>query len=171
VITIGAQAGGPRDGRIGKLKVDLYHLFGKYCDNAYCAAIDTFALVLQINGSINSFGPEAIERLRRSRQKRYVTIDIVIPEERWQTLATPELKTYLASQIRESLVMCAARLRKDGEDICDDQLFNDVDRAISEFHAMEHPPNPHLLVACANCGATLRSSLAKQCLECGHDWH
>ena len=171
MITIGAKAGGPRDGKIGKLKVDLYHLFEKHCDKSYCSAIDEFAPVLRINGPISSFGPEAIERLRRSRQKRYITVDIVIPEERWQTLATPELKEYLAAQIRESLVMCAARLRKDGEDIKDDELFADVDRAISEFLAMDHPPNPHRLVACPNCGVMLPSALAKQCLERGHDWH
>jgi hypothetical protein len=171
LISIGAQAGGPQDGNIAELKVDLYRLFGKHCDESYCPAIDNFALVLRINGSIDSFGLESIECLRRSRKKRYITIDIVISEERWKTLETLELKKYLAAQIRESLVVCAARLRKDGEKINEDQLLADVDCAISEFLTMDHPPNPHRSMYCPKCGVALRSALAKQCLECGTDWH
>ena len=171
MITIGAQARGPKDGNIGKLKVDLYHLFQKHCDKTYCPAIDEFALVLRINGALGTFGPEAIERIRHSRKKRYITVDIVIPMERWQGLPTPELKQYLAGQIRESLAMCAARLLKNGETVNKDLLLGDVDHAITEFLAMDHPPNPDRSVSCQNCGATLRSALARQCFECGHDWH
>jgi hypothetical protein len=170
MITIGAQAGGPKDGNIGKLKVDLY-LFQKHCARTYCPAIDAIAPVLRINGSLQTFGHEAIERIRRSRKKRCITADIVIPMERWQTLPTPELKQYLANQIRESLTICAARLIKDGETVNNGLLLADVDYAISEFLAMDHPPNPDRLVSCPNCGAALRGALAKQCFECGHDWH
>jgi hypothetical protein len=170
-IGIAVQGGGPKDGNIGKLVVDLGRALSEYCSKCYCTSIESFLLVLRINGPFGEFGPEAIDRIRRSRRKKRIKADIVIPEERWQTLTTPELKSYLARQVRQSLVLCAARLCKDGEIVQQDQLLTDVDQAIADFAAIEHPPNANRLVPCPHCGATLRSALAKQCVECGADWH
>ena len=58
MISIAAQIGGPKDGNIGDLTVDLVQLFEKYCSKSYCPAIDEFAPVLRINGSLVDFGPD-----------------------------------------------------------------------------------------------------------------
>jgi len=142
MITIGAQCGGPKDGGIGDFKVDLFHLLGQHCADTYCDSVDEFALVLRINGTLDSFGAESIERIRRSKKDRCITVDIVIPMERWQPLTTSKLKKYVAVQVRSAIQMCAARLEKDRENIDSESLLNDADVAIRKFLKMKHPPNP-----------------------------
>jgi hypothetical protein len=166
-ITIGLQ-GPARSGNISTLKVDLCRLFDERCQDTYCSAIDEFAPILRVNSDDAEFGPEAIERLERAA--RYVSVDIVVPSERWRTLATSELKEYLACQVRAALKLCVARLKDDGEEILEDQFFQDVDSAIARFLAIQHKPNPDLRATCPNCGTELRSANAKQCFECGYSW-
>lgn len=144
MITIGAQCGGPRDGNIADFKVDLFHLFEQQCNKTYCDSIDEFGLVLRINGSLDSFGSESIKRVRRSNKERYITADIVIPMERWQTLKTAKLKRYFVQQVRSAIQICATRLEKDRELVDTKQLLTDVDVAIAKFLKMKHPPNPDI---------------------------
>ena len=123
-------------------KVHLYHCFKVHCTASYCAAIDEFALVLRVNGRFADFGPETIERLKRRRPSRYITVDIVIPESRWSGREEQYLKRYLSERVRAALVMCADRLERDREPIDKVALLRDVDFAINEFLATPTPHTP-----------------------------
>ncbi len=131
MISIGAQGGGP----LGHLKVNLFRAFERHCRAVYCPAIDDFALVLRLSGGYEDFGPEAIERLKRRRPSRYITVDIVVPVEAWIDLTRNEQKAYLARQCRTALAMCVDRLKKDKEQVDEEMFFHDVDTAIAEFLA------------------------------------
>jgi len=137
-ISIGAQCGGPYDGGLGTLKVDLYKLLVRHCKRTYCPGVDHFALLLNISGSIDQFGPGGIQRIRRSKKKRYIAADIVVPESAWQGRTVDALKAYLSAQVREALSACIARIRKDKDPIDAERLLVRVDKAIAQFKALKH---------------------------------
>jgi hypothetical protein len=139
-ITIGQQSGGPEDGGVMWAKIHLYKLLQVHCISDYCRAIDELSLVLRVSGSLDDFGPEAIERIRRRRPDRYITAYIVIPQSIWQEKTEIELKRYLASRVRTSLQLLAERLKKDKEPVALDLLLSETDNAITQFLS---EPTPH----------------------------
>lgn len=140
-ISIGQQSGGPGDPFMWP-KVHLYHMLEKHCRANYCPAIDHFALVLRVSGSLDDFGPEVIERIKRRRPARYITADIVVPVECWKGKRETTIKEYLGEKVRSALEMCVARLKKDKETVDAESLFADVDKAIEEFLATPTPQKP-----------------------------
>ncbi|OAI54312.1 hypothetical protein AYO44_15165 [Planctomycetaceae bacterium SCGC AG-212-F19] len=140
VISIGQQSGGGDP--LKWPKVHLAMMFEKHCTRTYCPAIAEFALVLRVSGTFDDFGPEAIERLRRQRSARVITVDMVVPIPRWQGKKEAELKRYLAKRVREALEVCVARLKKDKEAVKEAALFADVDAAIAEFLSSKTPHKP-----------------------------
>ena len=138
IISIGGQTGGPHDGGIKSIKVDLYKILKKYCESTYCREIDQYAPVLRVDGTITKFGPEGITRLRFSRKKRYITVDIQIPEDVWQPKSKNELKLYLSEKLRDSIEVCVRRLKKDNLDVNETKLFSEIDAAIKEFNQIDY---------------------------------
>ena len=98
IVSIGAQCGGPKDGGIGDIKVDLYKALRDSCSSTYCEAIDQYAPVLRIDGSIQKFGDEDITRLRFAKKQRYITADIQIPESVWQ----PKSKNQIRDKVNKT---------------------------------------------------------------------
>src|SRR5262245_9537372 len=129
VISIGAQLGGPHDGGLSTIKVDLYNAFIRHCSSTHCLAVDHYALALRIDGEFQTFGQEGIEQPRRSKKTRCIGADIVIAEPTWKSKSGNELRDYLATAVRAALVACVSRLRKDKEQIDEQSLFNEVDSA------------------------------------------
>jgi hypothetical protein len=171
VISIGAECGGPQDGGLGTIKVDLWHAFMRRCSSTHCPAVDHYALALRIDGEFQTFGPEGIERPRRSKKTRCIGTDIVISESTWKNKSGNELRDYLATTIRASLAVCVSRLRKDKELIDEKSLFNEVDSAIEDFQGFDYLTRFPSPVYCPSCGQLLTTGLANQCLKCGTDWH
>ena len=50
VISIGVQNGGPEDGGLGDIKIDLWRLFAQHCRSSYCTAVAHYAVVLRVDG-------------------------------------------------------------------------------------------------------------------------
>ena len=136
IVSIGVQNGGPEDGGLGKIKVDLWRSLCRHCHNSYCVAVAHFALVLRVGGKFVDFSPEGIEKVRRSKQDRVVGADIVIPRTVWHGKTRNELRDYLVGQVRAALQECVARLRKDKETVDEPRLFSEIDAAIAEFTQM-----------------------------------
>jgi hypothetical protein len=138
VISIGVQNGGPEDGGLGDIKIDLWRLFVRHCRSSYCAAVAHYAMALRIDGEFQKFGAEGIECIRRIKRDRYIGADIVIPESAWQGKSRNELRDYLARQVRAALQSCTVRLRKEKEPVDESQLFREIDMAISEFRQIDY---------------------------------
>jgi hypothetical protein len=138
VISIGVQNGGPEDGGIGDIKIDLWKLFLRHCRSSRSPAVDHYALAVRTDGKFQKFGKEGIERVRRRRADRYIGAEIIIPESVWRPKSRNELRDYLATQVRAALQACVARLRKDKERVDEVRLFGDVDTALSQFGAIDY---------------------------------
>jgi hypothetical protein len=133
VISIGAQSGGPRDGGLSSLKVELWRALFAHCRKSHSAAVAHYALALRISGPFTDFGREGVEKVRRSKKEAYIGADIIVPESRWASFSEDTARAYLAKVVREALCLCLARLRKDKEPADESALLMDVDAAIAEF--------------------------------------
>ena len=134
IVSIGAQCGGPEAGLVGELKVPLYQALKRNLTSSHCLAIDEYAVVLRVDGSLDRFGPEGLARLRFAKAKRYITVDFQIPESAWQGKSVPELKRYIASAVTDSVGACVARLRK-VRTVVNDLLFAQMEAACTEYLA------------------------------------
>jgi hypothetical protein len=143
IVSIGVQNGGPEDGGLGDIKIDLWRLFGRHCQSSYCPAIAHFALALRIGGELQQFSPEGIEKIRRSKRDRLIGADIVIPQVVWRGRTCNELRDYLARQVRAALKSCVARLQTDKEAVDEALLFGEIDAAIGEFVQIDYDRRGH----------------------------
>ncbi len=140
-ISIGCQAGGPDAREPCELKVSLYRALSRHVSSSHCAAIDEYALVLRIDGSLDKFGDEGICRLRFAKAKRYISADIQIPESVWKPLTTPQLMVYLSNQVKAAVSVCVARLRKEKLVVEEQELIAQIDAGIQEFLASDTAAN------------------------------
>src|ERR1044072_4209534 len=103
IISIGAQSGGPTNGGLSEMKIELRNLLLKHCKKSYCPSIAHYALALRIGGEFQEFGKEGIEAIRRSKKESYIGAYIVIPESVWRAKSKDQLRDYLATQVRAAL--------------------------------------------------------------------
>lgn len=118
---------------MGRSKVYLYHALSRHVTSTHCEVIDEYGLVLRVDGSIQTFGPEGIGRLRFAKKQRYITLDIQIPQSVWQPLEDAELRSYLGRRVDSAIRACVARLKKDGFDVDDARLMLEVDAAVRDY--------------------------------------
>ncbi len=138
IISIGVVNGGPEDGGLGDIKVDLWRLFIQHCHSTYCPSIAHYALVIKIDGEILQFGAESIQKIRFSKRDRFIGADISVPEIVWRDMTRNEWRDYLASRVRETLQMCVARLLKDKQPVDEPLLFGEIDVAIQKFAKIDY---------------------------------
>jgi hypothetical protein len=134
-LSVAWQMGGPEPCILGSREVRLpfNQLLKKYITATHCPAIDFYALVMRVDGSIWSFGAEEITRLRFAKKSRYITIDIQVPQSVWEPLDLLESKMYLAEKTKGALLACTQRLARDKLPVDESRLFSQLDSAISEF--------------------------------------
>src|SRR5690242_2188452 len=84
VITLGADVGG-RDAHAaitGDI-LALRRLLEQECPGPYSATFDEFALILRIDGSVQSWGRRGVDHIRLQRKLRYAKADIYVPTTAW----------------------------------------------------------------------------------------
>ncbi len=138
VISIGCQAGGSEVGFFGDLKVPLSRAMAKHVTSSHCPAVDEYAIVLRVDGSLDKFGDEGFTRLRFAKARRYITVDVQIPETVWRPMSKRQLREYLAHQLKGAIALCAGRLRKDKNAVAETELFAEIEAAIKEYLAVEN---------------------------------
>lgn len=134
VISIGAQTG-PRDGGIAELKVQLCRALAKRVTSTHCPAIDEYAIVLRVDSPLQKFGEEGLARLRLAKKKRYITVDVQIPEAVWVSLSRAEIKAYLARQVRAAVLACVSRLQNERFPVQERALAAEIDASIADYLA------------------------------------
>lgn len=138
VISIGAQCGGPEDGGLSDMKVDLFKLFLEQVHSSACAGVAHYALALRIGGEFEDVAVEKIGPIRRNHRERYIGTDIFIPQKIWQGKTQNELRDYLAAQIRAALQGCLTRLQKDKEPMTGQTFLLEADQALERFKKINY---------------------------------
>ncbi len=137
VISIGCQIGGPEPCSIGDLKVLLCRLLAAHVTSTHCSAIDEYALVLRVDGSLDKFGSEGLARLRFAKARRYITLDIQIPEAVWKPMSEVETRQYLVKQVGAAIAACIGRLVKDRYTVHRLALQGELDTAFAEYLSLQ----------------------------------
>ena len=135
IVSIGADCGGPEAGLVGALKVPLYQALERRVTSSHCAAVNEYAIVLRVDGSVQKFGVEGLARLRFTKARRYITVDVQIPEAAWQGKSTSQLKHYISGRVAEAVGACVARLKKEKHHVQESLLFAEIDAASAEYLA------------------------------------
>jgi hypothetical protein len=135
VISIGCQVGGSEAGFFGDLKVPLYRALTRHVTSSHCPAVDEYAVVLRVDGSLDKFGDEGLARLRFAKARRYITVDVQVPENVWCPMSKRQLQEYLAHQVKGAIALCVRRLQKDKHAVAEKELFMEVEAAINEYLA------------------------------------
>jgi hypothetical protein len=86
-----------------------------------------------VDGSLDNFGPEGLTKLRFAKARRYITLDIQVPEPVWQPLSQQQAKEYLVRQVRDALAVCVRRLAKERYSIDEQSLWSEVSAASVKF--------------------------------------
>jgi len=133
VISIGCQAGSPEAGVVAELSIPLRRALSKHVTSSYCEAIDEYAIVLRIDGSLWKFGEEGIARLRFARTRRYISVDIQVPESVWRLMTQSQTKVYLVRQVKAALSTCVSRLQKERCVVAEHDLLARVEAAAGEY--------------------------------------
>ena len=133
VVSIGCQSGGPDDGGIGTIKVELWRFLKAECSSTHCPAVDHYAIVLRVGGSFAEWSPAKIHRIRRDRVNRSIGCDINIPVAEWLGRTPSELRCGLVERVEAAIQAMTQRLQVDGEDLDLTSLMREVRAATSRF--------------------------------------
>ena len=135
-ITLGVQAGDPEvDAALEPFYMPLRKLLAQMCVGPYSTAIDEFAIVLRIDGSIGHWGFEGCRDLRLHKKMRYITVDIGVPKSKWENASPIELKRYLAGCVKDSLALMARKLESARIDIKTSELIECSERVMEQYCA------------------------------------
>jgi hypothetical protein len=132
-ISIGADVGGPEPCLLIKHKVTLYETLARHVSGTHCPCIDAYALVLRIDGSLDSFGKEGFSRLRLARSQRTVTVDIQVPTSVWRPQTDAQAKAYLVKCVGGAIALCVERLVQAKCSVDAECLQQQMNNAFSEF--------------------------------------
>jgi len=132
-ISIGADCGGPEAIRVAEAKTPLVKAFSQCVKSTHCREIDEYALVLRVDGPLTQFGPEGIFRLRLTKAKRCITVDIQIPQRVWEPMLPQQLRAYLAQQCAAAMKACVARLKKERMVVEESALWQEFEQAIQTY--------------------------------------
>jgi hypothetical protein len=75
--------------------------------------------------------------LRRSFKENYITIDVFVPISRWKDKTELEIREYFAEGVREALILCIKRLKKDKTPVDGDRLLADYEEVVEEYLDVE----------------------------------
>ena len=135
VVSIGCQCGGPDDGGIARIKVELWRLLKAKCSSTHCPAVDHYAIVLRVGGTFGDWSPAQIHRIRRNRVNRSIACDVDIPVAEWQGRTPSELRSDLAERVEAAIQAMTQRLQADREALDFTRLMHEVRAATSRFCA------------------------------------
>jgi hypothetical protein len=134
LVTLGADVGGKDAHNATKEHyMALRRALAAKCAGPYGQTFDEFALVLRIDGSVQSWKKRGVDNVRLQRKFRYATADIFVPTQIWKGKAPKVLRAFLANEVEAAIRAITERAKKLKVDIDDVKLLADVRRAISRF--------------------------------------
>jgi hypothetical protein len=115
------------------IKLALLNRMFEHLHGPHSPEVDELSFVFRVGGFIQTFNFEGIERLRRSKAKRYITVDVGVPEYLWRSKTREELGRYLADCIEQGLLAFIAKLKKDKAPIEGERLMREWEAAKQAF--------------------------------------
>jgi hypothetical protein len=136
IITLGADTGG-RDAGIATSDhiLKLRKLLKQECKGPYSDIVKEVALVLRIDGSVQSWKKVGVDNVMLQKKRGYVTADIFVPVEAWGPNSALPFPEFLAREVQDAIVKIGIRLKQREVSFAFDELSADVSVAVEKFLA------------------------------------
>lgn len=132
-VSLGADVGGKdADAATAAVCMAIRRALAEECGGPYGASFAEFALVVRIDGSVQSWGNRGVDNVRLQRKARYATADIFVPQAVWAEGRRP-FAAFMATNVVAAIQAIVDRAQKDGDLIEADLLIRDVRRATEHF--------------------------------------
>jgi hypothetical protein len=97
-ITLGAQVGG-KDASAATANhiMDFRVLLAKECNGPHGGSLSEIALILRIDGSVQSWSRSDVSNVRIQKKARYATADIFMPSAIWKSGHSWEIREFIVS--------------------------------------------------------------------------
>ena len=135
-ITLGADVGG-KDAHAFTHEhiLALRKLLQQECQGPYSRTVKEFAIILRIDGSVQSWSRSGTESVALQGRSTYATADIFVPKEAWSGVNSSSFRRFLAAEVRNALIKIAVFVQGRKVPVSIDRLTHDVDIAIEKFLA------------------------------------
>jgi hypothetical protein len=133
-VTLGADVGGKdADAATDEQIVKLRKLLREECQGPYSETVKEFAIVLRIDGSVQSWGKRGVANVVLRRKQQYATADIFVPRETWAEATSLGFREFLAAEVPVAIARLAERAEERNVHVSSDKLSHDVSVAIRRF--------------------------------------
>lgn len=132
-ITLGADVGG-KDAHAATAEVCMQfrQALAMECLGPYSPSLKEFALVVRIDGSVQSWGKSGVDNVRLQRKSNYASADIFVPKAVW--VEGPEVfRAFLATGIEAAIETIVHRVEQAQVQVESVQLIGDVKRAMKRL--------------------------------------
>jgi hypothetical protein len=131
-ITLGVDVGG-RDAHDAthELVLKLRKGLEATCTVPYGEVLTKIHLLVQIDGSVQSWGKSGVDRIFIRPSVGCATVDIWVPSVEWQTAA--RFRAFLASNVLEAIAKVGERAAQRGHPLALTRLSEDVEAAVQSF--------------------------------------
>lgn len=129
---------------IGNQRLALRLLANKQVRKPYCHEIQELSFVFRVDGELAAWHFEGCERLRLNRKGRYITVDIGVPESRWNVSDESALRRYIAGCVSEGVGLMAAKLKRERFDVAETRLRKHTVAFLDAYVARRWPEHPNL---------------------------
>ena len=133
-VTLGVDAGG-KDANSAMVNhyMRLRRLLAQECCGVYSPVIKEFALVLRIDGSVQSWNKRGVDNVRLQKKLGYATADIFVSSEIWRTGNCDEIRNYLASEVEVAIRQIIESAERANVQIESNSLLRDLSTVIEKF--------------------------------------
>lgn len=134
LITLGADVGG-KDAHEATHEhvLSLRRLLQQKCVGPYGATVKEFALVLRIDGAVQSWGKSAAENATFQRKGTFATADVFVPMSAWSGRDAARIRKALAAGVVDAIEALAELSEQKKIDIAIDRLRRDVGAVVTEY--------------------------------------
>jgi hypothetical protein len=132
IVTLGADVGG-RDAHdaTNEPVLALRRRLQAACSTPYSEVLGKIHLLLQIDGSIQSWGKTGVDRVFIRPALGYASADIFVPSVEWHSPA--RFRAFLARSIREAVDKVGERAVQRKQPLALERLAQDVESALQSF--------------------------------------
>lgn len=135
-VTLGADVGGTdADVAMKPHYMKLRKALERWCTTTYTSELQEFAIILRIDGSVQSWGKRGVDFIRLQKKKGYATADIFVPAALWQAGVVSDIRGYLAEQSIAALVSMLEKVKQAKIPIDAAKLLADANSAVEDFLA------------------------------------
>lgn len=135
-VTLGADVGGKdADKVVGGYHLALRRALAEHCRGGYSPVLKKFALVLRIDGSVQSWRKRGVDHVRIQKKSGYATADIFMPADIWKDESADKIRAYLATEVEVAIRRIIESAQKVKVQIESGRLLDDLDAAVKAFLA------------------------------------